>query len=99
MICLETQDGTENNSSTLPPVEVPSTSMSVNRLKIAFDKKITKGIKRVIPRVLAETKRREVNADGLVSESQYIREGGAYSTPQNNIPRYEALNSNLLLTF
>ena len=86
-----------NNSEVLHPVDLPSTSLSSNRLKTALDTKIVREVRRVVPRVLAETKRREVKENKWVNESRYVRADGTFSTPQTNPQQYETLKSNFYI--
>ena len=82
-----------SNSSVLRPFELPSSSLSSNRLKNVNNSKILKDVRRGAPRVLAETKRRVIKDSSFLNETHRVKGDVAFSTPQRNNNQYETLKS------
>ena len=88
--------GSGNNSTVLPPVEGSSTSRSHKRVGTTFER-TQRDVRKVVPKVLIEVKRRNRKKKDDKNKTQYLRHTGAFSTPQGHLSNFETLKGRVIV--
>jgi len=74
-----------------------NTSRSSKRASTSFENS-TRGIKRMLPKVLIEVKRKNTKRKFDKNKTQYVRHSTAFTAPSNPLGTFESIKSKILLS-